>query len=116
MSTHDGRIILPDGMSYRVLVLPEQLAMPLDDLEKLAALVEAGAIVVGRPPTAMAGMVLHRGDEEKFKDLAARLWNGMDNTNVTQKQLGAGRLIWGQTARQVLHNEDRKSTRLNSSH
>jgi hypothetical protein len=105
MIVRDGRIVLPDGMNYRVLVLPDQKGMPLNDLEKLAALIEAGATVIGPPPTAMAGMVLHRGDEKKFKDLAARLWNGIDGINVAQKQIGAGRLIWGQTARQVLKNE-----------
>ena len=46
MSVRDGAIVLQDGMSYRVLVLPEGQPMPLDDLEKLASLIEAGATVV----------------------------------------------------------------------
>jgi hypothetical protein len=105
MSVRDGRIVLPDGMSYRVLVLPEQQSMPLKDLQKLASLIEAGATVVGPPPAELAGMPLHRGDVEKFNVLAGRLWGGLDGTNVTQKRIGAGQLIWGQTARQVLQSE-----------
>ncbi len=106
MSVRDGRITLPDGMSYRVLVLPEKQPMPFEDLEKVAALAEAGATIVGPPPTEIAGMPLHPGDEEKFKTLVARLWDGVGNINVTQKQLGNGRLVWGQTARQILQTEN----------
>jgi hypothetical protein len=107
MSVRDGLIVLPDGMSYRVLALPDPpQPMPLADLEKVADLVEAGATMVGPPPTGMSGMPLHPGDGEKFNALAAQLWGGMDGTNVTQKQVGAGRLFWGQTVRQVLQEED----------
>ena len=101
MRVRNGRIVLPDGMSYRVLVLPKQLSMPLEDLEKVAALLEAGATVVGPAPAGMAGMPRHAGDEERFKALAARLWSGTDCTNATEKRVGAG-LIATQTAQQVL--------------
>jgi hypothetical protein len=104
MTVREGRIVLPDGMSYRVLVLLDHQPMPLPDLEKLAGLVAAGATIVGPPPTEMVGMILHSADEKKFNTLVARLWHGIDGTNRTQKQIGAGRLVWGQTARQVLQN------------
>ena len=68
----------------------------------MAALIEAGATVVGSPPNGMAGQSLHRGDEVKFKDLVAQLWRGLDGAKVTQKQIGPGRLIRGLTVRQVL--------------
>jgi hypothetical protein len=106
MSVRDGRIVLPDGMSYRVLVLPDQQPMPLEDLRKVASLVEAGATVVGPPPTSSSGMPADSDGEKMFDTLTARLWGGMDGTNVTSKKLGAGRLVWGQTARQVLESAD----------
>ena len=105
MSVRDGRIVLPDGMSYRVMVLPSKQAMPFADLEKLSALVENGATIVGPPPAGMAGMPLNSDVLEKFNALAGRLWGGMDGTNVTRKQVGAGWLYWGPTARQVLQDE-----------
>ena len=102
MGARDGCIVLPDGMGYRVLVLPDNQPMPYADLNKIAALVEAGATIVGPPPAGMSGMPLHPGEEEKFNGLAKRLWGGLDGTNATQNQVGAGRLAWGKTARQVL--------------
>lgn len=106
MSVSAGRVMLPVGMSYRLLVLPEQTSMPFEDLKKVAALAEAGATIVGPPPTGMAGMALHPDDQERFKALAARLWNGLDGTHVTQKRFGTGQLVWGKTGRQVLQSEN----------
>jgi len=106
MGVRDGHIVLPDGMSYCVMVLPDQQPMPLEDLKKVAALVEAGATVVGPPPTGISGMSAGSDGEKVFDALTARLWGGMDGTNVTSKKLGAGRLVWGQTARQVLEGAD----------
>jgi alpha-L-rhamnosidase/Glycosyl hydrolases family 2, sugar binding domain len=105
MSARDGRIVLPDGMNYRVLVLPDQCSMPLKDLRKVASLLDAGATVVGWPPSSMSGMPVHRGDEKEFDALAARLRARFDGTNANQKQIGKGHLIWGKTVRQVLQDQ-----------
>ena len=43
MSCRDGRLVLPDGMSYRVLVLRDHEAISLPVLRKLRELVAAGA-------------------------------------------------------------------------
>ena len=81
--------------------------MPFEDLKKIAALVEAGATVVGPPPTGMAGMILNPEDPEQFKALESRVWNGLDGTNVTRREVGAGQIFRGQTAREVLQGQER---------
>ncbi|NNM86537.1 MAG: hypothetical protein HKL96_12375, partial [Phycisphaerales bacterium] len=101
-SVHDGRIVLADGMRYHVLILPNAHPMPPADLAKIAALVKAGATIVGPPPAAMQGMPVHAGEEAQFKTLVARLWGGLNGRNHTEKHLGAGRVFWGKTARAVL--------------
>jgi hypothetical protein len=106
MRVKDRRIVLPDGMSYRVLVLPDTQPITLDALEKVASLIESGATVVGPPPAGMAGMPLRPNEQEEFNSVVARLRGGMDGTNVTQKKLGAGRLIWGRTVREVLQSDN----------
>lgn len=82
MAVEEGRIALPDGMTYRVLVLPEKTPMRLDVLEKIAALVDAGANVVGPPPTGLVGRPLHDDEEKKFDSLVARLWNSAEKHSV----------------------------------
>ena len=46
-----GQIVLPSGMSYRVLVLRNQKAISLAVLRKVKELADAGATVVGPKPT-----------------------------------------------------------------
>jgi acetyl esterase/lipase len=93
MSVKNGRLVLPDGMSYRVLVLPERTGISLPVLRKLRELVQAGATVIGpRPTTALSLRDFPHNDEEVAR-LAAELWDG---------KAGRGRVIAGKTAREVL--------------
>lgn len=104
MNVRDGRLVLTDGMSYRVLVLPNQQPISLAALEKVASLIEAGATVVGPPPTGLAGMPLNT-DQAKFNALVARLWGGdSQGLGVVQRRIGAGCLVSGLSARQVLQD------------
>ena len=65
VSVRDGRLVLPDSMSYRILVLPDKAAMAPEALAKIAELLKAGATIVGPRPTGMAGKPLggrHQGN------------------------------------------------------
>ena len=56
----DGRIVLPDGMSYRVLVLPEIDRMTVPVLRQIREWVAAGAKVVGPKPAQPPGLAEYR--------------------------------------------------------
>jgi hypothetical protein len=43
----DGRLVLPDGMSYAVLIMPNSDRMTLPVLRKINELVKSGATVIG---------------------------------------------------------------------
>src|ERR1035441_7891088 len=103
MSVKDGRLVLPDGMSYSVLVLPETTTMTPALLRKVKELVKAGATVVGRPPLKSPSLSGYPGCDVEVKKLAAEMW-------------GAGWEGNGSDGKNVSRNRDRKSTRLNSSH
>jgi hypothetical protein len=92
-SVKDGKIVLADGMTYRLLVLPDrdQLALPV--LEKVRELVAAGATVIGPKPARGESLAGQPAADARIKTLAAELWDG---------RTGPGRVITGQTARQVL--------------
>ncbi len=102
LSVKDGRIVLPDGMSYKVLVLPEQKTMPLEVLEKIKTLVEAGATVVGPRPERTPGLKGYPQCDEQLRGLAKQLWGDEDNKVVMQREVGKGRTIRGKTVRDVL--------------
>ena len=56
MSVRDGRLMPPDGTSYRLLVLPESRTMTPAPLDKLKELVEAGATILGPPPLCLPSL------------------------------------------------------------
>jgi hypothetical protein len=70
----EGRIVLPDGTSYRLLALPRGGTYGLAALEKIAELVDQGATVVGEKPAAPMGLEGGREAAARFAALADRLW------------------------------------------
>ncbi|MCC7497362.1 MAG: hypothetical protein IT160_07280 [Bryobacterales bacterium] len=75
-SAKDGRIVFPDGMSYRVLVLPGHQPMSIEVLRKIGELVGAGATVIGLPPVESIGQADYRNRDAAVKRLAAEIWAG----------------------------------------
>jgi len=74
MSVKDGRIVLPSGMSYQVLALPDYPSISLPVLRQVAKLVEAGASVVGPPPTSASGWRDFAAQDAEVKQLVHDLW------------------------------------------
>lgn len=74
VSVKDGRLVLPDGMSYRMLVLPKADVIPIEALRKISMLVEHGAVVVGPRPTGLAGLVPDNASQKEFEQLTSHLW------------------------------------------
>ena len=84
-----GKLTLASGMSYQVLVLPDTTRMPLKVLEKIAALVKAGATVIGPRPVEDSGLLNYPRCDDEIRTLAAQLW-------------GTGAIRDGITIREVL--------------
>jgi hypothetical protein len=95
MRVSDGRIVLPDGLSYALLVLPDREDMPLEVLRKLGELAEAGATVVGRKPIRAPGLARYPACDLEVKVLANRIWGACDGAAVKERAYGKGRIVWG---------------------
>ncbi len=70
-SVKDGRIVLPSGMSYRVLVLPENKAMRPEIARKIKELVAAGATVIGPKPDHAPGLQAYPGCDDEVRKLTS---------------------------------------------
>ena len=101
--TEGSRVVLPDGMSYRLLVLAGGRKMTLAAARQLRALVAAGATVLGplKPdgsPSLGDGL---EGDAE-VRRIADELWGPGAPTAAGEKSTGAGKVVWGRNPAEVL--------------
>jgi len=106
VSIKDGRILLPDGMSYRVLVLPkegEQVmagVMTPELAKRIEALVREGMIVVGPPPVKSHSLKNYPQCDEELRQVVGRLWG--DTRIPGDRRVGKGSVIWGRSPQEVL--------------
>ncbi|MFA6564781.1 MAG: glycosyl hydrolase [Verrucomicrobiia bacterium] len=108
MSVKNGRIVLPDGMSYRMLVLPQVETMTPKLLRKIRDLVKAGATIVGAPPKKSPSLQDYPKCDEEVKALAKEVWGGFGvpasagrdseppkgGTPNLECRVGKGHVIW----------------------
>ena len=109
MTVKDGRLVLPDGMSYRLLVLPRVPAMTPALLRKIKDLVAEGATVVGAPPLKSPSLGGYPVCDDEVKRLALELWgeaqpaapagaapeSPQGGPAYQTRSYGKGRIIWG---------------------
>jgi len=102
LEARDGRLVLPDGMSYRLLVLPGYNRISLPVLRKLRSLVADGATVIGPRPAAATSLENYPQCDLEVAALARELWGETNGPAATEHSFGKGRVIWEKSARQVL--------------
>jgi hypothetical protein len=101
----DGHIVLPDGMKYRYLILPEGVADAMTPAvaEKLRELVTGGVTLVGAPPRSSLGLTDYPRSQEVVTRVVNELWGGSSPSG--SRKVGAGRVIWGEALANVLQHD-----------
>lgn len=102
MEVDQGRIVLPDGMQYEMLVLPDQEDMDYEVLQKIEKLVREGATVVGPKPTCTNGLTDFPVRDLQVRQLANLIWGDCDGIKITENNYGAGKIVWGPDLRDIL--------------
>ncbi|WP_436486293.1 glycosyl hydrolase [Chitinophaga sp. ARDCPP14] len=96
----DGRLVLPDGMSYRLLVLPQLETMRPELLEKIAQLVKEGATILGPAPKRSPSLQQYPAADTKVQQLATELWG---HGQERQRKYGKGQVLSGMDMPQALN-------------
>ncbi|MEI9921649.1 MAG: glycosyl hydrolase [Bacteroidota bacterium] len=78
----DKGLVLPDGTSYRLLILQDFKTMSLKVLKKVKEFADSGLVVMGEKPARTPGLT---NDQAEFTKLADELW--------TSEKIIAGRTV-----------------------
>lgn len=101
LSVQEGKLVLPDGMSYRVLVLLDSHTMTPSLLRKIRELVLNGATLIGPKPVKSPSLQGYPEGDEEVKRLADEVWGDCDGERVTEHSFGRGKVIWGPSLEEV---------------
>ncbi|MDR1887664.1 MAG: glycoside hydrolase family 2, partial [Prevotellaceae bacterium] len=94
----DGKLTLPHGTSYSVLVLPELETMRPEVLRKIEQLVAEGAVVLGPPPSRSPSMQNYPEADEQVKSTAEKMWGDL---SVKQRSYGKGTILTGMSMQEA---------------
>ena len=89
----EGRLVLPHGVNYAVIVLPERTVIPLPVLEKLEKLALEGATLLGPKPSRDVTLADYPRCDEQVKTIAERVWGAGDGGAKLDRRYGKGRIV-----------------------
>lgn len=99
LTVKDGKLVLPHGTSYRVLVLPKLETMRPSVLKKIEQLVADGAVILGPPPSRSPSMENYPVADQEVNALAKKMWGDL---SVKQRSYGKGTIYTDVELKEVL--------------
>ena len=102
LKVENGKFVTESGMSYQLLILPDEEKMSLELLQKIASLIEAGGHVVGRKVMSSNSLMNYPANDQEVEKLAGQLWGKSNGKTVTEHAFGSGKVYWGKPVPQIL--------------
>ncbi|MBA4167320.1 MAG: hypothetical protein H0X41_07250, partial [Chitinophagaceae bacterium] len=100
LSVKNGRFVLPDGMSYKLLVLPKLETMRPELLQKIKQLVAGGGTILGPAPLRSPSLQNYPASDNAISSMASQVWGSADNKKM-YGAFGKGTVISGMTMEQA---------------
>jgi hypothetical protein len=95
------RIVLPDNMSYSLLILPQKRTMSVPVLRHIRDMVKQGMCLMGPKPESVAGLS-NRGNDKEFQQLVSELWGNSAGKAQGFRTIGLGRVFTESSIKKVL--------------
>ncbi len=104
-SLKDGSVVLENGMSYRIILLPDDPGMELSTLHIIEALVKQGAIISGPKPVHTLSLKNAGDNDRKLRALTDQLWGPDNGSGKYLNTYGKGRVYGGYSLEEVIASE-----------
>lgn len=125
MEGKNDKIVLPDGINYKLMILPKEGGITLDALRKIASIVKNGGKIYGDKPLS-SGSTKDKDNEKEFQKITENLW-GKNNKPTGVNSFGKGKVYWGESLEKtlkiaeivpdvVLQNGDTKTSKIYFTH
>ena len=102
MKVENGKLVLPSGQSYKMMLIPDREDISLDVLKKLDTLVNDGAILIGPKPQRTTSLKNYPECDQEVKTIADKMWGKSDGKTILSNTYGKGTVYWGKTVKEVL--------------
>lgn len=97
----DGKLELPNGISYSILVLPQLETMRPELLMKIQELVKQGAVVLGPKPSRSPSLENYPSADKQVQNLANEMWGKVDGKTIKINHYGKGLVLSGMTMQEA---------------
>ncbi len=97
LTVKNGKLTLPEGIEYSMLVLPKLNTMRPELLEHIGKLIAEGAVVMGPAPTRSPSLENYPEADKKVQALSQQIWGTVDGKNIKQRKYGKGLIVNGLT-------------------
>ncbi|MES2238912.1 MAG: glycosyl hydrolase [Bacteroidota bacterium] len=107
-SVDGNKLLLPDGMRYKILILPNKCRIELALARKIESLVNDGAIVVGNGFTGTQGLINYPQNDDEVKAISDRLFGLHSENKDTKKSIrniGKGKVYYNYSPEETLAEE-----------
>jgi hypothetical protein len=102
LTVNNGKLTLPDGMKYSILVLPQLTTMRPELLLKIKELIMQGAVVLGPKPKSSPSLENYPVADQQVTKLADELWGNIDGKIIKTKRFGKGMVMSGLNMQEAL--------------
>lgn len=98
----NGELVLPSGMRYKLLVLPERTTMTPSVLAKIEELLKKGATIVGPKPEKSPSLVGFPAVDKEVEAKANEIWGMADGKFIFQSPYENGKVFWNAPLQGIL--------------
>jgi hypothetical protein len=102
LTVKDGKLVLPNGISYSILVLPKLKTIRPELLAKIKELVQQGAVILGPKPERSPSLQGYPGADKQVQSMADELWGNIDGTTTKVNHYVKGLVLSGMDMQEAL--------------
>ncbi len=102
LTVENGKFVLPDGLAYSILVLPENSNMRPNVLAKMEELVQAGGTILGGKPLKSPSLQNYPRCDQEILEIANRMWGESHKGGKLEMEVGEGKVLDGISLQEAL--------------